>query len=116
VTRSSSVPLVLAFHLSAIFLMLSCGSASPPKQLLVRVPPGYAGTVHIEVCVNNSPADDISLDAQGIGSTSLCPSANGRIQITILRGSQTIAIAPSEVHVSRTGDGLATSVETNLRP
>jgi len=116
VTRSSSAPLVLAIHLFAIFLMLSCGSARPPKQILVRAQPDYSGTVHLDVCVKNSPADDISLDAQGIGTTSLCPSADERIQITVIRGSQAITIAPPDVHVSRTGDGIATSVETNLRP
>lgn len=115
VTRLSSLPFVLAFHLSAIFLMLSCASASPPKQILVRVQPACSGTAHIATCVKNSPADNISLDAQGRGST-LCPSQNERIQITIIRGSQTTEIGPSEVSLARTGDGIATISACLLKP
>ena len=114
--RLSSVPCVLAFHLSAIFLMLSCGSSNPPKQLIVHVEPGYSGTIHIEACVKSSPASDIFLDARGFGSTSLCPSADDRIQLTILRGKQTVIADPSEINISRTGDGIATSIEAKTNP
>lgn len=114
--RLSSVPFVLAFNLSAIFLMLSCGSSNPPKRLTVRVESGYSGPIHIEACVKSSSASDISVDARGFGSTSLCPSSDDRIQLTIIRGNQTVVASSSEINISRTGDGIATSIETKIRP
>jgi hypothetical protein len=96
--------------------MLSCGSSNPPKQLIVHVEPEYSGTIHIEACVKSSPASDISVDARGFGSTSLCPSADDRIELTIIRGSQTVVVNSSEINISRTGDGIATSIETKIKP
>lgn len=114
--RLSTIPLLLAFHLSAIFLMLSCGSGNAPAQLTLRAPSGYSGTVHVETCMTGSAAAEVALDARGHGTTSLCPSPDQGVTLVVLRGSETVTMPPSEVFISRTGDKIATSVEARLQP
>ena len=115
-TRSSFVPRLLMVQLAAIFLLLSCASTRPPQKLRVRVAPGFSGTIRLAPCDTKASLDDISTDAQGVGDTAACPSADGALSIVIVQGDREYSAAAGDVAIRRTGDGIATSIEIRLRP
>ena len=112
-SRSSLVYLSSAV-LSAAFLMLSCAWSSHPDELTVRDPGHFQGMVHVDTCVSGAPARDITLDAKGMGKTSLCPAADHTVEIDLIEEGRHYKIAANRVHVQRTGDGIATSLEVKL--
>jgi hypothetical protein len=114
--RQSFVPRLLVLQLAGIFLLLSCASTRPPQRLRVRVVPGFTGTLELTPCDSRSGAAEISTDARGAGSTSVCPSEDGNLVIVIVRGSQAYTAAPEDIAVRRTGDGIATSIKVRVRP
>jgi hypothetical protein len=98
-----------------MFLMLSCGSSIRPEQLSVYVPEHYQGAVHIDACVANAPGKEVTLNAQGVGASSLCPEANRGVELQIIEKERQYKVPVNEVRVGRTGDGLATSIEARLK-
>ena len=110
----SCVPRLLLAQVSAIFLMLSCASSQPTRRIAVHVSPDFLGTLRISTCVS-SAGTEISADEQGMGSTSICPSQNTNVEVTVIRGNQQIAIDPQDVSVSRTGDGFPTTIKAEVR-
>jgi hypothetical protein len=116
VSRPSWVPLLLALQIGAVFLLLSCGSNQASERLRVHVAQGFAGTIHLAACVSSAPATDISTDAQGTAATSVCPRTDGAVAIVVIRGGRESTVAPEDISVSRTGDGIATSIKAQIRP
>jgi hypothetical protein len=98
-----------------MFLMLSCGSSLRPEQLSVYVPEHYQGPVHIDACVPNAPAKEITVSTSGAGATSLCPANNRGVELQIIEKERQYKVAVNEVRIGRTGDGLATSIEAQLK-
>jgi hypothetical protein len=114
--RPSFVPRLLVLQLGTIFLLLSCASTQPSPQIKVRVSPGFAGTIHLAACVPSAPATDISTDAQGNGSTSVCPGAGRSVAIVVVRADGEYTVALKDVSISRAGDGIATTINAQVRP
>jgi len=112
--RSNLVYLSCAI-LGAAFLMLSCASSSRPEQLIIHVPSRFAGKIHLDTCISGAPAVDVSVDSSGLGKTSLCPAANHSVELQIIVPDRKYNLSASEVHILRTGDGLATSIEAECR-
>jgi hypothetical protein len=76
----------------------------------------FVGTTHIATCVGSSPAQDIYARADGVGETSVCPARGEDVVVTVMRGEEQRTVAPEEVIIPRTGDGIPTSIQVNVRP
>jgi hypothetical protein len=100
--------------LGTLFWMLSCGASLHPDQLTVRVPGHFSGSMHITPCIAGTPAGEVTLDEQGMGKTSLCPAVNRSVEIEVVGSDRSYKLNPSEVHILRAGDGIATSIEAKL--
>ncbi len=94
--------------------MLSCASSLPSDHLAVHVPDHFSGSVHISACVTGSPAGEITVDDQGLGKTSLCPAIDHTVEIEVIGTGRHFKLIAPEVRISRTGDGIATSIEAQL--
>ncbi len=57
---------------------------------------------------------EVTLDELGVGRTSLCPASNHSVEIEVVGNDRSYKLNPSEVHVLRTGDGIATSIEAKI--
>lgn len=104
-----------AFVLGVALLMLSCGFSSPPDRLIVHVPARCQSAVlHVDTCLSGAPSNDVYLDEHGIGKTSLCPAGNHSVELEVIEDNRHYRVSSDQVHVGRTGDGIATSVEAQL--
>lgn len=65
-------------------------------------------------CVPGAPPADVTVNEQGMGKTSLCPGVNHTVEIEVLENSRHYKLVSQEVHIQRTGDGIATSIEAQL--
>jgi hypothetical protein len=115
-TQQSEVPRLLALQLFVVFLMLSCASSQPTRRLIVHVRDGFVGTIRIATCVGSSTATDVYARNDGTGETSACPARGEELAVTLMRGGEQRLVAPEEIVIPRTGDGIATSVQVNVRP
>jgi hypothetical protein len=114
--RTSFIPRLLVLQLAGIFLLLSCASTRPPRRLRVHVAPGFAGALQLTTCVPEAPGQEISTDARGAGRTAVCPNSDEDVVIVVIRGEQEYTAAPRDVLIRKTGDGIATSIEVQVRP
>jgi hypothetical protein len=94
--------------------MFSCAWSAHPDQLTVHVPPHCSKSLHLVACVPGAPVADVSVDDNGLGKTSLCPATDHSVQIDLVRTDHHYTLAAPAVHVQRTGDGLATSIDAEL--
>ena len=94
--------------------MLSCASSLRADQLTVHCSPHFSGTLHVSTCVSGAPAGEITVDDQGLGKTALCPGVDHTVEIQVLTNDRQYKLAAAEVHIERTGDGIATSIEARL--
>lgn len=115
-TRRSEVPRLLALQLFVVFLMLSCASSQPARRLIVHVKGNFVGTIRIATCVGSSTVSDVYAREDGVGETSACPGRGEDVAVTLVRGVEQRVIAPEELVIPRTGDGIATSIQMNVRP
>ena len=115
-TRRSEVPRLLALQLFVVFLMLSCASSQPTRRLVVHVREGFVGTIHIATCVGSSVTTDVYARNDGAGETSACPARGEGVAVTLMRGAEQRVIAAEEIVIPRTGDGIVTSIQVNVRP
>jgi hypothetical protein len=115
-TRRSEVPRLLALQLFVVFLMLSCASSQPTRRLIVHVREGFVGTIRIATCVGSSTLTDVYARNDGAGETSACPARGEDVAVTLVRGVEQRVIAPEEIMIPMTGDGIATSIQVNVRP
>lgn len=98
-----------AVLLGAVLLMLSCASSSPPDRLTIYVRAHQSSDVlHADTC---APVNEVYVDERGIGKTALCPLANHTVDVEIVDGARHYKVPSPDVHIRRTGDGIATSVE-----
>jgi hypothetical protein len=102
-----------AGFLATVFLLLSCASSSHPDQLIVHVP-RHCPELHVATCVAGAPTADVTVNDQGMGKTSMCPGANHTVEIEIVGDNRHYKLMSPEVHIQRTGDGIATSIEAQL--
>jgi len=114
VCNRSNVVYLSSAVLGVAFLMLSCASSSQLDQLIVHVPDHFSGMLHIQTCVNGTPAGEITVDSQGLGKTVLCPASDHSVEIEVVASDRHFKLTAPEVQVRRTGDGLATSIEAQL--
>ena len=114
--RQSEVPSLLALQLFVVFLMLSCASSQPTRRLIVHVREGFVGTIRIATCVGSSSAADIYAGPDGAGVTSACPARGQDVAVALVRGEEHREVTPDELVIPRTGDGIATSIQVNVRP
>ncbi len=115
-TRRSEVPRLLALQLFVVFLMLSCASSQPTRRLTVHVGKGFVGTVHIVTCAGSSTSGDVYANTDGQGETSLCPARGEDVAVSLMRGEEQRTVAPEEIVMPRTDDGIVTSIQVNVRP
>jgi hypothetical protein len=114
--RSSLVCLSVLVLCSAMW-MLSCASSAAPDRLTVHVSGNASLSIlHIDTCVSSAPASEIYLDENGKGKTSLCPDASRVVELEVVAADRHYRVAPPQVQIQRTGDGIATSIEAKLTP
>jgi hypothetical protein len=114
--RSSLVCLCVLLLSSAMW-MLSCASSAAPERLTVHASATVNLVVlHIDTCVSGASASEVYLDEKGRGKTSLCPDAGHTVELEVIEASRSYRVAPRQVQIQRTGDGIATSVEAKLTP
>ena len=111
--RGNVVYLSAAF-VGTAFLMLSCASSSHPDQVTVHARNHISGKLHLDVCVNGAAAKDVTVDERGLGKTSLCPTADHKVEIEVYENDQHFKLVEPEVKIQRAGDGMATSIEAKL--
>jgi hypothetical protein len=115
-TRRSFVPHLLAMQVGAIFLLLSCASSRPPQRIRAHVAPGFSGTIHLIPCVSGAPIAEVFTDEQGRADTSVCPQTAGAVVIVLVKESREYTVATEDISISKTGDGIATSINVRIRP
>ena len=101
--------------LAAIFMMFSCASRTPPYQMTVHVPAHFSGKIHVLTCAGDAPMTEVSVDEKGEGKTALCPGADRTVEMEVISADRRFKLPAAEVHISRTGDGIATSIEAQVR-
>jgi hypothetical protein len=94
--------------------MLSCASSLRPDQLTVHIPHHFSGTLHVSTCVAGEPSAEITVDERGLGKTALCPSVDHTVEIEVMASDRQYRIAAANVHIDRTGDGIATSIAAQI--
>lgn len=114
--RLSYVGSLFMLELGALSSLLSCGLARPPQRLTLKVDPAFGGIVHISTCVQSAPAAEITADSQGAAATSICPTSDQALELVVVRGAQSYRIAQQDVSIQRTGDGIPTSIQAQVRP
>ena len=110
--------LILLLPLYAVLLsalqMFSCGAGRSAQEITVKVPDQFAGELQISPCEANGAPDPVIADSQGAAKTSVCPKASQPVTLAVLRGGQTYRIAPENVTVRRSGDGLPVSIRARV--
>ena len=94
----------------ATILLVSCAGKKASRQIKVEVPAAFAGDVRIAPCIKGAPVDDLRTDDAGRADSSMCPQRGDEVELLISRAGKPTRIAPSDVHISRTGDGIAVSI------
>jgi hypothetical protein len=82
--------------------------------MTAHVPAHFSGKIHIVTCAGNASMTEVSVDEKGEGKTALCPAVDRTVEIEVIGGDRRLKLAASEVHISRTGDGIATSIEGQI--
>jgi hypothetical protein len=93
-------------------LLVSCGLKSPPA-IINCVATSVRTHIHLKPCVL-SATTTVSLDTNGNGSTSACP-PNDNVEIVVNRNGSTAYILPEQVHIDRAGDGIAVSIDADVK-
>jgi len=93
-----------------MILLVSCAGKKAPRQIHVEVPAGFSGDVRIAPCMKDAPADDLHADGSGLAETSMCPQRGDEVEMLVSRAGSVTRIAPADIHVNRTGDGIAVSI------
>jgi hypothetical protein len=114
VQAHSNIQYVSLLGLAAIFMMFSCASRTPPYPMTVHVPAHFSGKIHIMACAGDASMTEVSVDERGEGKTALCPALDHTVEMEVTDGDRRINVPASEVHISRTGDGIATSIEAQI--
>jgi hypothetical protein len=93
-----------------MILLVSCAEKKAPRQIHVEVPAAFSGDVRITPCMKRAPADNLHADDFGLAETSMCPQRGDEVEMLVSRAGRVTRIAPADIHVNRTGDGIAVSI------
>jgi hypothetical protein len=95
-------------------LLVSCAAKSAPALISCAATENLSSRhVHLTPC-SPQAASPVQLDKDGNGATSACPS-DDNVEIVLISNGQTTYILPDQVHVERTGDGIAAAIDTDLK-
>src|SRR5277367_6589378 len=92
-------PLRIALVISAS--LASCAK-HPVTKISVKVDDAFSGYFSLTTCIPGV-AELAVLNETAEGFTSACPS--GDVEVTVIKPSKTLRIAPENVHVRRLRDG-----------
>jgi hypothetical protein len=95
-------------------LLVSCAAKSAPALITCAAIENLSSHhLHLTPC-SPQAASPVQLDKDGNGATSACP-ADDNVEIVVIVKGQTIYILPDQIHVARTGDGIAAAIDTDLK-
>ena len=94
-------------------LLASCAAKSAPLQINCVTLAKVSGHVHLVPC-SPQASNPVQLDDAGSGATSACPQDNN-VELVVNRDGQPTFILPDQVHVQRTGDGIAVAIDADLQ-
>jgi hypothetical protein len=95
-------------------VLVSCAAKSAPALITcIAVENLSAAHLHLTPC-SPQASNPVQLDKDGNGATSACP-ADNNVEIVFTRNGQTTYILPDQIHVGRTGDGIAVAIDTDLK-
>src|ERR1700676_1825537 len=97
----------------ATFSLFSCAAKQAPREIVVKVPPGYSDEVELGPCSSPSAAE-ASVDSKGTAETSACPKPGETVTLTVVRGGQTFRVPPDQVTIERAGDGFPVAIKTRV--
>jgi hypothetical protein len=69
--------------------------------------------VHLVPC-SPEASSLVELDDAGAGATSACPKDNN-VELVVSHNGQPTFILPDQVHVQRSGDGIAVAIDADLK-
>jgi hypothetical protein len=99
--------------LTIAVIFIGCGFKRSPIRVRVEVPEKFSGKIRLEPCVSGPV--DARLNASGSGQTAACPSSRDNVELIVVRNGQEIYVAPKDIRIARTGDQIATVIETDVR-
>ena len=94
-------------------LLASCAAKSAPLQINCVTGDKISGHVHLVPC-SPEASSLVELDDAGTGATSACPKDNN-VELVVSRNGQPTFILPDQVHVQRSGDGIAVAIDADLK-
>jgi hypothetical protein len=94
-------------------LLASCAAKPAPLQINCVTLAKVSGHVHLVPC-SRQASNPVQLDDAGSGVTSACPKDNN-LELIVIRDGQPTFILPDQVHVQRSGDGIAVAIDADLQ-
>ena len=94
-------------------LLASCAAKPAPLQINCVTLAKVSGHVHLVPC-SRQASNPVQLDDAGSGVTSDCPKDNN-VELVVIRDGQPTFILPDQVHVQRSGDGIAVAINADLQ-
>jgi hypothetical protein len=94
-------------------LLASCAAKPAPLQINCVTLAKVSGHVHLVPC-SRQASNPVQLDDAGSGVTSACPKDNN-VELVVIRDGQPTFVLPDQVHVQRSGDGIAVAIDADLQ-
>jgi len=94
-------------------LLASCAAKPAPLQINCVTLAKISGHVHLVPC-SRPASNPVQLDDAGSGVTSACPKDNN-VELVVIRDGQPTFVLPDQVHVQRSGDGIAVAIDADLQ-
>jgi hypothetical protein len=97
----------------ALVICISLASCAkhPITKVSVKVGDTFSGYFRLTTCIPGAQ-EPVVLNGTVEGYTSACPS--GDVEITVIKPSKTVRIAPENVHVRRSGDGTPVAMSAQI--
>ena len=108
--RASSVKFSLRIVLVISLLLASCAK-HPVTQVTVKVADTYSGHIRLTPCIQVAQ-EPVVIDVSGNGNTVACPW--GDVRTVVIQPSESLQIAPENVHVRRSGDGSPVMITAEI--
>jgi hypothetical protein len=94
-------------------LLASCAAKPAPLQINCVTLAKVSGHVHLVPC-SRQASNPVQLDDAGSGVTAACPKDNN-VELVVIRDGQPTFVLPDQVHVQRSGDGIAVAIDADLQ-
>jgi hypothetical protein len=94
-------------------LLASCAAKSAPLQINCVTGDKIPSHLHLMPC-SPEASSLVELDDAGTGATSACPKDNN-VELVVSRNGQPTFILPDQVHIRRSGDGIAVDIDAALQ-